>query len=87
MIRTSTLLKLAHKILEADHETDVGAPKEEILEILEEFFATDTDVVGTENEGNSKGYYEAIREMFLQTTEKIDEIWQETDPDNHTPLF
>ena len=87
MIRTLTLLKLAHKILELDHETNFGAELEEISELISEFFATDEDVIGTENEGNDEGYYEALRDMFFQTAEKIDEIWEKNDPDNHTPLF
>ena len=87
MIRTEILLKLAHKILELDHKTDFGAKSEEISELISEFFRTDEDVIGTENEGKSDSYYEAIRDMFLQTSEKIDEIYERNDPDNHTPMF
>ena len=74
MIRTEILLKLAHKILDADHETNFGADPEEIREIITEFFATDEDVIGTENEGNDTGYFEALRDMFAQTAEIMEQL-------------
>ena len=87
MIRTQVLLKLAQKLLDADHQSNIGADIEELREIITEFFVTDEDVIGTENEGKTDSYHEAIRDMFFQTAEKIDDLWRETDPDNYTPLF
>ena len=87
MIRIETLRKLAHEILDADHQTNAGAKPEEISERITKFFATDPDVVGTENEGDHTGYYEALREMFFQTAQQLDEIYERNNPDNHTPMF
>ena len=86
MIRNSTLLKLATHLLELDHETNFGAEESEIEEAITEFFNTDESVVGTENEGKTTDYYEALREMYKQTAEKLDEIWQRIDPDSYDDI-
>ena len=86
LIKTSILLKLMHKLLDIC-QSDSSVVSEEIHEAIHKFFTTDEQVVGTDNEGQADSYYETIRDMFLETTEQIDGMWQERDPDNHTPLF
>ena len=87
MIRTQCLLRLVHELLDADHETGMEADKTEIRQIIYDFFTTDKEVIGTENEGKVHAYYESIRDMLFQTAQQIDELWEETDPENHTPFF
>ena len=51
MIRTRTLLKLTHQLLDVIHQSDLGVDPEELLDTIHAFFTTDPDIVGTENEG------------------------------------
>ena len=44
MIRTQCLLRLVHELLDADHETGMGADKTEIRQIIYDFFTTDKEV-------------------------------------------
>ena len=87
MIKTSILLKLMHKLLDICQSDPLGVSNEKIHQAIDEFFTADEEVVGTDNEGQTDSYYEVIRDMFVETAEQIDKMWQEHDPDNHTPLF
>ena len=75
----SYLIQTMKQVWEAD--------KTEIRQIIYDFFTTDKEVIGTENEGKVHAYYESIRDMLFQTAQQIDELWEETDPENHTPFF
>ena len=87
MIRTRTLLKLTHQLLDVIHQSDLGVDPEELQDTIHAFFTTDPDIVGTENEGKTDSYYEAIRDMFFHAAEEIDELWAEQDPDTHTSMI
>ena len=73
MIRTSTLLKLAHIILDMEHQSDFGAEPEEIIDAIDNFFETDPDVIASGNKGKGENYYEAIQEMFQHVAESLHE--------------
>lgn len=81
MIRNSILLRLLVELLELDHETNFGAEVDELREAIEEFFTTDEQVVGTENEGQHQEYLETLIEMLNQTAESLEEL-RELETDN-----
>ena len=88
MIRTSTLTEVnSSQLLDITHQSDLGGDPEELHNTIHAFFTTDPDIVGTENEGKTNSYYEAIRDMFFHAAEQVDELWAEQDPDNHTSMI
>ena len=74
MIKTETILRLCHILLQLDHECDIPADPDEVRDAIDKFFQEDQAVIAAGKQGKGEKYYEAICDMFYQTTENIHEI-------------
>ena len=84
-IKTYTLLILAKQLLE-ELSVDFPIDNAEIQMLIDEFFSENPRVVGTENEGNGNSYIGAIRDMFYQAAQQLDEFWQECHPESYEEM-
>lgn len=84
-IRTYTLLILAKQLLEELSE-DFPIDNSDIQTLIDEFFSENQRVVGTENEGKGNSYIGAIRDMFHQAAQQMDEFWAECHPESYEEM-
>ena len=70
MIRTEILNRCISKLVLDLHDFTT---REELIESINEFFETDPEVVGTENEGRGEIYHEAIIESLQQLIDILEE--------------
>ena len=86
MIKTDVLARLTQQLI-AVNSASLGVNYEALRMTMRTFFATDPEIVGTENEGKHDSYYEAIRDIAFELAEAVDDIWEETDPEHYTRMF